>query len=1374
MRRYFLIVLSLSLMVWSAAAKAQSQTMSDYTKYPVFSTKTVTPNILITLDNSGSMNFMAYGFEDDKFQPDNFNPDTAYYGYFDPAASYTYSDIEGVFKRDASYTSGNWDGSFLNWLTMRRVDIARKVLIGGDTQGLRDGSGNTILKGEISVQTTRRFIKFYENSGSYTPYDSYHVYRVDTDGTFEVFKIEDSGNFDFSKDFSCYCGDCYGDNDWYFQDYLFDYYWDSGQGAYRYDIELKRWDNPSCSDDHYNHTTYANYVADFNVWVEKKEADEPELFLDGNVAGVLQRMEGDARFGLEHFNSDSNGGYISSYIGAQSIDDLVINIESKDCNTATPLAETLYEGVRYYRQDSPYYYSSDYTTDRGGANDPFYYQSEGNLVECGKNFVLLLTDGEPTSDTNVPSPPGPGLDDIALWAHTNDMRNDEDLPGDQLITLYTVFAFGRGSELLKDSAKNGGFIDKDGDNLPSDPEEWDRDGDGVPDTYLEAENGNELEGKIMDAIISILQQTASSTAASVLSTTGEAKGVVLQAYYKQYDEDTKDEWLGYLKALWVDPWGNLREDSNNREAMDLNDANGNGDHIIQFVLDDNNVVRVLKYLDGDEDEDGDGISDLPDGIRDYCKNPECYDGKVGCEDECDAFEESSLDDLIPIWEAGEKLNEKLPDDRDIYTWVDLDNDGIMDGGEVIDFVASNASILRPFLGVNDPAKTPAENIAEAEKIIKFIRGEYVEGYRTRSTVLGDPTHVWKLGDIVNSTPTVVGRPAERHHEYNHDWTYGEFYRLKKDRAITVYVGANDGMLHAFNAGEFKKADDSFHGGNGGCTSTPGDEIGAERWAYIPQNLLPHLKWLTDPDYTHVNYVDLKPRVTDARIFTGNTTSHPFGWATILVGGMRFGGGEITLTDDFDGDGSSEERTFRPSYFCIDITDPKNPDFLWEKKHKDLGFTTSYPGFVRVADNQSPYVQGNWYTIFGSGPTTYQGSSDQNARFYVLDLLDTVNPGKIINLDASGNVLPEFISEKPHGFMAGPNTVDYGRKEHNGVPYYDGDYSDDLILIGETYGASSPTETGNGRMLRISIRGDDDSDSFDPSSFHYKTDPVSWEMGVLTDKYDVIEGVDGSGNTLPPVTAGINAALDNLGNVWIYFGTGRFYNEQDKIDCPEQLFLGVIDEFWKYGDTDVYNGNTAVTNLTVDADVNGYEMIFVKVILNGVERWSFDRIELNGVPTGLSFDDLIYDLKDEKGWFKRLNFEYYEGDPPIYGNCSDRVLDQPRILAGMVLFTGFRPEDDICSYGGNSYLYGLYYETGTAYGGYQDGDDMLMGVRDDGKAVKAIDMGVGKASAVGLHMNNRGGGNRKGKAFIQQSSGMIRELQVPTVFSLDGGIRGWHQ
>ena len=70
-------------------------------------------------------------------------------------------------------------------------------------------------------------------------------------------------------------------------------------------------------------------------------------------------------------------------------------------------------------------------------------------------------------------------------------------------------------------------------------------------------------------------------------------------------------------------------------------------------------------------------------------------------------------------------------------------------------------------------------------------------------------------------------------------------------------------------------------------------LGAEIWAYVPMNLLPHLKWLTDPNYTHVYYVDGKPKVFDAKIFTADS-DHPGGWGTVLVVGMRFGGGAMTV------------------------------------------------------------------------------------------------------------------------------------------------------------------------------------------------------------------------------------------------------------------------------------------------------------------------------------------------------------------------------------------------------------------------------------------------------------------------------------------------
>ena len=90
--------------------------------------------------------------------------------------------------------------------------------------------------------------------------------------------------------------------------------------------------------------------------------------------------------------------------------------------------------------------------------------------------------------------------------------------------------------------------------------------------------------------------------------------------------------------------------------------------------------------------------------------------------------------------------------------------------------------------------------------------------------------------------------------------------------------------------------------------------GMKCWAYIPCNLLPHLKWLTDPTYgdnNHVYYVDLKPRIADVKIFTADST-HINGWGTVLIGGMRLGGGPLTI-NNFGG--GTHKQNLQIRLFC---------------------------------------------------------------------------------------------------------------------------------------------------------------------------------------------------------------------------------------------------------------------------------------------------------------------------------------------------------------------------------------------------------------------------------------------------------------------------
>ena len=137
-------------------------------------------------------------------------------------------------------------------------------------------------------------------------------------------------------------------------------------------------------------------------------------------------------------------------------------------------------------------------------------------------------------------------------------------------------------------------------------------------------------------------------------------------------------------------------------------------------------------------------------------------------------------------------------------------------------------------------------------LINFIRGDEVTGLRTRmiEVPVGSGNYkVWRLGDPIHSTPTIVGAPKARYDLNYGDSTYNAFYQQYRNRRQVVYVGANDGMLHAFNGGYYHKGDDSTTAGvteHGWYTKNPtdnssGPNLGSELWSFIPQELLPHLQ-----------------------------------------------------------------------------------------------------------------------------------------------------------------------------------------------------------------------------------------------------------------------------------------------------------------------------------------------------------------------------------------------------------------------------------------------------------------------------------------------------------------------------------------------------
>ncbi|MHC5351790.1 pilus assembly protein [Metapseudomonas furukawaii] len=240
-------------------------------------------------------------------------------------------------------------------------------------------------------------------------------------------------------------------------------------------------------------------------------------------------------------------------------------------------------------------------------------------------------------------------------------------------------------------------------------------------------------------------------------------------------------------------------------------------------------------------------------------------------------------------------------------------------------------------------------------------------FRKRSTL---------LGDIVNSTLVLANRQDWGFHGRvpvaSGGQTYAEFVAAKSSKPPVLFVGANDGFLHAFNANN-----------------------GNELFAYMPNGVLGNVKLLANGDYKHRYFVDGKLHIRDARLNGA--------WRTVLLGSLGAGG---------------------KSVFALDVTDASGTGFsagnvLWEiKDDADLGYNFGEPLVGRMKD-------GSWAAIFGNG----HGSTQEDSVLYIVDLatgaVNKVRAGKatgglsspsfVYATDSSGNI---YVKDVYAGDLSG--------------------------------------------------------------------------------------------------------------------------------------------------------------------------------------------------------------------------------------------------------------------------------------------------------------------------------------------------------------------
>lgn len=310
----------------------------------------------------------------------------------------------------------------------------------------------------------------------------------------------------------------------------------------------------------------------------------------------------------------------------------------------------------------------------------------------------------------------------------------------------------------------------------------------------------------------------------------------------------------------------------------------------------------------------------------------------------------------PKWEAGALLNANSA--RTVYTA------GVQSGVyRRVDFTSANAATLAPAGFMNfSSASTPS--------MIGYVRGDAEPaGYRHRAS---------KLGDMVQSAPVILGPPDG----YYSDNNYATFKRNNATRQSLILAGANDGMLHAFNA-----------------------DTGAEEWAFIPNILLPKLKLLRATPYTHTNYVNGAITVGDAFITAkglDGKSETSSSWRTIAVCGLREGG---------------------KGYFALDVTDATNPIPLWEITNTSpsetsgtvvgLGYSFGTPLIVKLKDS-SQSGGFRWVALLANG---YEGTTSGRAATLIVADLATGAVIREIVADAS-----TFSGVSPNG-LATPAAID---------------------------------------------------------------------------------------------------------------------------------------------------------------------------------------------------------------------------------------------------------------------------------------------------------------------------------------------------------------
>lgn len=567
-----------------------------------------------------------------------------------------------------------------------------------------------------------------------------------------------------------------------------------------------------------------------------------------------------------------------------------------------------------------------------------------------------------------------------------------------------------------------------------------------------------------------------------------------------------------------------------------------------------------------------------------------------------------FDPTKPDWSAKKELDARTsarnikiagsgPTKLQDFTWINAGSFGTAN---------TLANLLK-----NDPDKVsaPCDTADCAEKRLNFLRGSTSdEGglFRDRKSI---------LGDILNSVPASVRGArylVSQANKIEGNTKYQKFYEDQEVRAKNkprIYVGANDGMLHAFNA-----------------------NTGEETFAFIPTAVFPNLYKLTGKTYSHQYYVDGSPVVADAYLSDE--------WRTVLIGTLRGGGKGL---------------------FALDITDPDNISLLWEfsdsnipaidgtKNQVRLGYTFPQPTVARLHN-------GKWAVVTGNG---YDSTGNTHGKAGLL-VIDLESGGLIKNIEVQGTT----------GIANGLSTPKLADRNVDGVADYA--YAGDL----------------QGNLWRFNLTppvAEEGDPVFTPPD---STDTDEYLIPSYGGK-PLFKAVASSGQNQSITAAPSIVRHPSRSGYLIIFGTGKYFETTDKSGTVESQSVYAI---WdtnadSTSGTEKGPGSLAAGTLTrARLQEQTYEKLStdMRTLTQNAVKWAVPPSSSGGTWADSAADGYKF------GWY----FDLKGSDPTKPTASAGEMMVDNMVVLGQTLFLQtLVPNDDPCKAGAESWTYAINATTG---------------------------------------------------------------------------------